>query len=150
MVELNEIYNFLRLSDDLLTAGQPTAAQYPSIAAAGVRTVINLALPSSDGALPDEAGLARSLGLDYVHIPVVWENPQREDFETFARAMDALNDQRLLVHCAANMRVSAFIALYRVRRLGWPKERALADTQRIWDPYTNPVWGKFMDEVLAG
>src|SRR5262249_18539955 len=49
---LADIRNFLALDADLGTAGQPTEEQYPAIAAAGYRTVVNLALPTSPGALP--------------------------------------------------------------------------------------------------
>jgi len=148
MTKLNEIYNFLKLDDDLLTSGQPSEAQYPAIAEAGVQTVINLALPTSDHALPDEAALARSLDLDYIPIPVVWEAPRREDFERFAQTLEALKGRRLLVHCAANMRVSAFIALYRIERLGWRRDKAFEDVYRIWNPYSNPTWAQFVDSIL--
>jgi protein tyrosine phosphatase (PTP) superfamily phosphohydrolase (DUF442 family) len=150
MPELKEIYNFLPLSDTLLTSGQPTEAQYPAIAAAGVQAVVNLALASSDNALPDEAGLAGSLGLDYVHIPILWDNPTDENFERFVTAMDSLQNRKVLVHCAANMRATAFVALYRIRRLGWDHAQAFKDVYPIWDPYAEATWGKFVRRILDG
>jgi hypothetical protein len=63
-------------------------------------------------------------------------------------AMDRHQGEKILVHCAANMRVSAFVALYRILRLGWSRERALADLHRIWDPDQVPVWAAFMAEAL--
>ena len=42
--KLENIYNFVQISDRVATAGQPTEIQYPTIAAAGYQTVINLAL----------------------------------------------------------------------------------------------------------
>jgi len=149
MPGIEAIYNFLPLSDTLLTSGQPSEGQYPAIASAGVKTVINLALATSDNALADEAGLARSLGLDYIHIPVSWDNPTEEDFNRFASLMDSLGNQKILLHCAANMRVSAFVALYRIRHLGWPRGRAFEDVYRLWNPFDNPVWGNFMTKILG-
>ena len=148
MTELGDIYQYLPLNGDLLTSGQPTEAQFRSVAAAGVKAVINLALPTSTNALPDEASLVRTLGMDYIHIPVIWEKPTRDNLEKFFSAMEAQSGKKLLVHCAANMRVSAFIAIYRILRLGWKREKAMQDTYRIWDPFTDPVWGKFMESAL--
>jgi hypothetical protein len=47
------------------------------------------------------------------------------------------------------MRVSAFVALYRILELGWQKEKALKDTYLIWDPSSEPVWAKFFDSTLG-
>ena len=49
--DLSTIKDFLQLSDDLATAGQPTEAELAAIAARGFRVVINLALATSPGAL---------------------------------------------------------------------------------------------------
>jgi uncharacterized protein (TIGR01244 family) len=149
MPELIEIYNYLPLTDTLLTSGQPTEAQYPTVARAGVQTVINLATGDSTNALPDEAGLVRSLGMDYVHIPVVWENPTRDNLDNFTAAMDSLEGRKVLVHCAANMRASTFIALYRILRLGWDQDKAFKDVFRIWDPYEDKTWRKFITLALG-
>jgi hypothetical protein len=60
--------------------------------------------------------------------------------------MEARREQRLFVHCAANKRVSAFMALYRIHRQGWPVEKAM----EIVDPDTfPPVWQAFIEEMLA-
>jgi protein tyrosine phosphatase (PTP) superfamily phosphohydrolase (DUF442 family) len=147
--ELSAIYNFLPLSDTLLTSGQPTREQFTAAARAGVRIVINLALETSTGAIPDEESLVAGLGMGYIHIPVVWERPVRADLEAFAAAMNAHAAEKILVHCAANMRVSAFVALYRIVYQGWSRDQALADLHRIWDPDQEPVWRAFMDSALA-
>jgi uncharacterized protein (TIGR01244 family) len=141
------IYNYRRLSDRIATSGQPTEAELAAIARAGYQVVINLGLTGTDYALPDEAGLAASLGLGYVHIPVLWERPTGGDLDAFLRAMDRHRDRKVWVHCAANMRVSVFMALYRVRRLGWSIERALVDVHALWVP--NATWQRFFEDMLA-
>ena len=65
------IPNFLQLSETVATAGQPTEAQITAIQAAGYRVVINLALPTSTNALPNEQALVEALGMTYIHIPVL-------------------------------------------------------------------------------
>ena len=53
--DLSSIQNFLQISPTLGTAGQPFREQFTLIAAAGYTSVINLALPTSWDAVPDEA-----------------------------------------------------------------------------------------------
>jgi protein tyrosine phosphatase (PTP) superfamily phosphohydrolase (DUF442 family) len=144
---LEDIRHFRRLGERLLTAGQPTEAQLRSVAGAGVQTVINLALPSSTHALPDERATVTALGMEYVHLPVNFEAPTVANFTDFTAALEARRDRKLLVHCAANWRVSAFVALYRIKTLGWPAEAALTDLRQVWEP--DAVWTRFIEEQLG-
>lgn len=145
--DLFAILNYLPLSPTLGTAGQPTREQFPAIATAGYQLVINLALPTSDGALADEGAIATHLGMVYVHIPVVWERPERSQFELFCSVLAGAGDRPVLVHCALNMRVSVFVYLYRVTRLGVPEAIAREDLHRIWKP--NLVWSTFIQTILT-
>jgi protein tyrosine phosphatase (PTP) superfamily phosphohydrolase (DUF442 family) len=114
---IEDIANFLQISDRLATAGQPTVEQYPAIVGAGYQVVINLALNDSPNALADEGAIARALGLEYIQIPVAWNAPTLADFQAFRTAMDPNLDAKIFVHCAANKRVSAFVYLYRIYRV---------------------------------
>jgi protein tyrosine phosphatase (PTP) superfamily phosphohydrolase (DUF442 family) len=142
---LTDIYNFIQISENLATSGQPTEAQMSEIATAGYKVVINLALPTSDNALKDEAATVRALGMEYHNIPVIWDAPQLSDFERFVPLMDSLSGQKVFVHCAANYRVSMFTALYGERRWGWTRAQADAHIRRIWEP--DEVWKKFFEDV---
>jgi protein tyrosine phosphatase (PTP) superfamily phosphohydrolase (DUF442 family) len=149
MAEVTDIYNFLPLTDTLLTSGQPTEEQFSAVARAGVQTVINLALSTSTNALRDEAGLVKSLGMEYYHFPVIWDKPSREALDQFMDVMDSHAGRKMFVHCAANMRVCTFVALYRILRLGWSHDKAFKDVYRIWDPYEDEGWRKFIKSALA-
>jgi protein tyrosine phosphatase (PTP) superfamily phosphohydrolase (DUF442 family) len=118
------IRNLCRLDDRVPTGGQPTEEQLAALAASGVRAVINLALPTSAYALPDERGEVTELGMGYIAIPVVFEAPTAADFARFCAEMKARHGQRLFIHCALNCRVSAFVAPHRVRHEGWSREDA--------------------------
>jgi protein tyrosine phosphatase (PTP) superfamily phosphohydrolase (DUF442 family) len=91
-----------------------------------------------------------SLGMDYLHIPVIWESPQAEELTQFMDAMDARQGQKIFVHCAMNYRASAFLALWRVLRQGWPPEKAFAVQQTIWQIEEYPVWAAFVESALSG
>ena len=124
----------------------PKAEDFAAIRQAGFDTVINLALPTSDNALANEGELVSAQGMTYVHIPVKFDSPEKTDFEQFTRLLDACAGQHVFVHCAANMRVSAFVFLH---RLGHGVDRATAerDLKSIWEP--DGVWRDFVNERLA-
>jgi protein tyrosine phosphatase (PTP) superfamily phosphohydrolase (DUF442 family)/predicted kinase len=145
---LQGIINFRRLSDSLITGGQPTEAELALAAAAGAEVVINLGRLDPAYALPDERGTVGELGLTYEHIPVAWAEPTAADLDAFFAAMDRHAGRPLLVHCAANYRASAFIMLYRVHRLGWQVEDARPDLDAIWDPAEYPQWQAFIEAAL--
>jgi protein tyrosine phosphatase (PTP) superfamily phosphohydrolase (DUF442 family) len=141
------IKGFVALSDRLGTAGQPTAAELAEVASAGYEMVVNLALPTSDGALPDEKAIVERHGLTYLHIPIDFQAPKVETAMRFFRVLDEHRSRRLFVHCAANMRVSALVFAYRVARGDMSRDEAWADLVRVWQP--NPTWQKFIEEAIS-
>lgn len=145
--DVNAIRHYLAISPRLATAGQPTAEQFAAVSQAGYQVVVNLALSTSDSALPHEAELVKSLGMTHFHIPVVWEAPTLMDLEIFFKVMERNSSHSVFVHCAKNMRVSVFVYLYRVLHQRVNPSVAQADLHRIWQP--NPIWQTFIDRALA-
>jgi protein tyrosine phosphatase (PTP) superfamily phosphohydrolase (DUF442 family) len=137
--------NTYQLSDWLWSSGQLSEADIRELPGIGVVAVVNLALPSSSNALPREAELVAEQGLTYIHIPVEWEAPRLEQFEQFVGVMRAYQGRKLWVHCAKNMRVSAFLYLYRKLVLLEHEEDAAFPMVRVWNP--NDVWAAFIQEV---
>jgi|SRR5579859_3202885 len=144
---VDEIYNALWASETLLTSGQPTEGQLKAISADGFTAVINLAPSNSRNALPDEAGVVRSLDMAYFHIPVAWDNPQPADFTAFEQAMSQLPTGKTLIHCAANFRVTAFYSLYAQKHLGWSELQANAFRAKIWQGSDFPIWETFLETM---
>jgi len=142
-MHLSEIRAYLPISEAIATAGQPTTEQLRLIQQAGYATVINLALPTSTNALTNEKEQVEQLGMTYVHIPVEWEMPQLSDLEQFFEAVTAHKKAPVFIHCAANMRVSAFMYLYHRLQCQMPHEKAVIYLNQIWSP--NPIWQAFID-----
>ena len=138
------VYNHVQVSDRLSTSGKIDADVLDVMVAEGYRVLINLLPDESPHALPDEAALADARGLTYHHIPVDFRAPRREDYRAFETALRSAGDQKAYVHCAANMRVSAFVALYGQRHLGWDPTRAAAHLAEVWQP--DDVWQAFLAE----
>ncbi|HVF24243.1 MAG TPA: protein tyrosine phosphatase family protein [Anaerolineales bacterium] len=145
---MKEIYNYLYLTDKLSSSGMPKAEQVDAIAQAGAQAVVNLATENSRGALQNEKQLVEAHGMEYIHIPVEWDRPTRQNLDDFMNAMDAHSDDHVLVHCQANFRATGFVALYRILRLGWKKDAAFQDLRKIWNPEKFPIWQKFIEENL--
>lgn len=147
--DITTIYAYRQASPGLATSGQPRENHFPAIAAAGYSTVINLALHDDKRyALPDEPGTVQRLGMTYVHIPVQFGNPTTADLAAFMDAMHDHAGEKIWVHCAANMRVTAFLGLYRVLRQGWNADRAFELMDTVWKP--DPVWEAFISAQLKG
>ncbi len=124
----------------------PTADQIQLIANCGYEVVINLALDQSPGAIPDEQAIVTTLGMEYIHIPIVWEHPHASDLDHFFAAMQKWSGHKIFVHCVLNMRVAVFVYLYRVISLQEKTITALQDLSKIWQP--DPIWQAFMDTTL--
>lgn len=144
---LESIRGYLFFGDNLATSGMPEPAHFAAMRAVGFEVVINLALPTSDFAMPDEGALVTGQGMTYVHLPVKFDAPTREDFERFTRLMDLFSAQRVFVHCAANMRVSAFVFLHRMRTGAVERLAAERDLKVIWEP--DAVWRGLINRLLA-
>ena len=145
---MKDIYNYLYYHDKLSSSGMLTPEQMKEAAQAGVQLVINLAPHDVPGAIHGEPRLVKSLGMEYIHIPVNWNTPTRNGLNVFMDAMDAHRDKKIHVHCEANFRASAFILMYRILRLGWKPEDAFAVMHSIWDEDAYPVWKMFIDDAL--
>ena len=139
------IVNFLQIDESIASSGQPDRNDFGQIAALGYKTIINLAMPTSDKAIADEGALVTRAGMNYVHIPVEWEAPARHQFEFFSSIMAAQGSQKTWVHCALNMRASSFIYLYRRSHLGVEKSVAQASLTKIWQP--NEVWSGYIQDL---
>ncbi len=145
-VSLAALYHYRPVSERIGSAGMPTEAQLAEVARAGFEVVINLDQRDSRYALPDERATVEALGMTYVQIPVIWTRPTHEDLQAFLAALDRFADKRVFVHCVANYRASVFLTLYRILRLGWPREEALRDLTSFWQP--DAVWQQFIESEL--
>lgn len=144
---MNEIENRIQMTDDIATSGQPTATQFALIARAGYDVVINLAMPDSDNAVPDEGSIVASHGMSYVHLPVPFDQPRSEHLRSFCRLMNAFSGKRIWVHCVVNYRVSAFMYLYLRRYKDYPEEQARSPMFDRWQP--NETWRLFLEQEHA-
>jgi protein tyrosine phosphatase (PTP) superfamily phosphohydrolase (DUF442 family) len=140
---ISSVFNYLQINPNLATSGQPTKKQLIAIQRAGYKKIINLAPSNAENALSNEADIVTALSMDYINIPVDFSNPTEQDFAQFVSQMQKHSTQKIWVHCAANMRVSAFIFRYRTTILKEEHLCAEADLKKIWQP--SSVWKRFIN-----
>ena len=145
--DLADIRNYKEYSPTFASAGQPGEEHWQAVRDAGFGQVIYIAMSNSRSALAGEDAIVKELGMDYVHIPVIWDAPSPSDFYAFASIMQREPDRKTLLHCAANYRASAFAFLYRAIYEDVPVAVAKADMNEIWRP--NETWRNLVFEVLA-
>lgn len=109
-----------RMDDDIVTAGQPTAAQLEAAARGGVKTVVNLR-PVGEFHEYDEAALVDEAGMTYVHIPVA--SPDDINDATARQLDEALADGTpALAHSSPTARATCRArARTKPWRSGWPR-----------------------------
>jgi len=132
--------------DWLWSSGQLSEADIARLPAMEIDVVINLALPSSSNALPNEAECVTREGICYIQIPVEWEQPEYAQLLQFFGILQAFEGQRIWVHCAKNMRVSVFIYLYRRLCLNHSEEEAVYPMRKVWVP--DRIWQTFIEHAM--
>jgi protein tyrosine phosphatase (PTP) superfamily phosphohydrolase (DUF442 family) len=137
--------NTYQVFDWLWTSGQLSPRDILDLPELGIEVVINLSLPSTANALPAEAEFVTELTLTYIQIPVEWEQPLPDQFAQFVSVLKGFAGRKMWVHCAKNMRVSAFVYLYRKLILHEDEAEALFPMREIWQP--NEIWQGFIEEI---
>ena len=143
--DLSKIYNYHDIPGLFTTSGQPNSHQLNLIAKDGYDAVINLA-PNSvfEGSVINEEEILTANKVKYIHIPVNFNNPSKDDFLLFVKSLNENKDKKIWIHCAANMRVSAFVYKYRRDMLGLDDKKIVEDMRLIWTP--NRIWNNFLND----
>lgn len=131
---METIINLIKVSDKLFTSGQPTKKQFEFIANNNFEVVINLAVATSEGKLEKEDDIVTTLGMNYFHIPVDFENPTVKNLNDFLQLIYMLRDKKIWIHCIKNYRVSAFMYVYHKYILQTPFEDIDLDIFNQWQP----------------
>jgi protein tyrosine phosphatase (PTP) superfamily phosphohydrolase (DUF442 family) len=139
---MKAILNYIKINENISTAGQPSEAQFETILKEGFDVVINLALSSATNALENEDKIVSSLGMAYIHIPVDFEKPTIDDLKLFLTLLSSLEGKKVFVHCAKNYRVSAFMYVYHKYFLNTPFDQIDLSIVEKWSP--SKIWQDLM------
>jgi protein tyrosine/serine phosphatase len=122
------IDNFGQVDDHYYRGAQPKGDDFRSLAALGVKTMIDLA---AEGDAAEETN-AKSAGMRFVRIPMTTH--QVPSPELIARFMTLVTDpanQPVYVHCIGGRhRTGVMTAIYRMTMDGWNGARAFAEMKQ--------------------
>lgn len=125
------VENFHKVSDTVYRGAQPTTEGFRSLAAMGVKTVLDLREQDSRSKLEKQA--VEAAGMKYVNIPLQGTNVPANGDVTMALTL--LNDPAagpVFVHCRRGAdRTGTVIAAYRITHDKWSGEKALSEAKSL-------------------
>jgi protein tyrosine phosphatase (PTP) superfamily phosphohydrolase (DUF442 family) len=124
------IPNACQALPNIVTAGQPSAAQLEALKNAGVSVILDIRDPMEPRPF-DEAALVRKLGMEYVNIPVVAGRQTDAELDRITALLRASADKQVFFHCASANRVGAAIIPYLMSDAGMEEEDAVSEAMRI-------------------
>ncbi len=124
------IYNFVRLSKDFCTGGQPRVQELTELKSTGIQSIVNLRRPSEFNEVA-QVTEAKRLGFRYYNIPVNSQSPKDEEVEEFLKILSDPKNLPVFIHCASANRVGGFWMIRRVLVDDWGIKEAEAEALRV-------------------
>ena len=139
------IDNFGQVSDSYFRGAQPVGDDYASLAAIGVKTVIDL---TDEDASADEPRLVTGLGMKSLRIPMsTRETPSAEKIGEFLQIVNDPANQPVYVHCVGGRhRTGVMTAVFRMTHDGWTADQAFAEMKKykFGADFLHPEFKKFV------
>ena len=128
--ELPPIRNFLQVTPEFCTGGQPRVEHFAKLKADGGKSVLNLRTPGEHRAEEEKAAVENA-GLKYFNIPFVYTAPSDAQVDEFLRLTDDPANRPMFIHCTAAIRVGAFWTIRRAVRDGMSVDAALEEGRKV-------------------
>lgn len=125
-----DIRNFLKVTPEFCTGGQPRMEHFAQLKTDGVKAVLNLRQPTEHRA-DEEKQAVEAAGLKYFNIPVNYQNPSDADVDQFLKLTDDAANRPMFIHCTAAIRVGAFWMIRRVLRDGMTIDAAREEARKV-------------------
>lgn len=148
-MSVNQAYKFKRIDSLVSTSGLLNEDQLTLLKSEGYEAVINLLPNENEHAIERESSIVKQQSLIYEYIPVDFSAPTEENYREFESKLRALSGKKIILHCAANYRVSAFYAIFAHTHLGWSASEARAHINSIWSLKDYPIWDAFVSNMLS-
>ncbi len=128
--EVPDILKFLQVTPGFCTGAQPRPEHFAMLKSRGVKTVLNLRVPTEHRA-DEEKAAVEAAGMTYVNIPVNYGEPTDADADAFLKITDDPASRPMFVHCTAAIRVGGFWLIRRVLRDGMTWDAALEEARKV-------------------
>jgi uncharacterized protein (TIGR01244 family) len=116
--------NYEPIGNGFFIGPQPTEQDLHEAKQQGIRTVIDLRMPTETAM--SNADLAQRSGLGYANVPVDKEALSTRQIDELDAVLGRTEGPYLL-HCATGTRAAMLLALSRARQSGWTAERTFQE-----------------------
>lgn len=140
-----KIKNFGEMDEHFYRGAQPGQNDYQSLAALGVKTIVDL----RDDPESYEKPSAEAAGIKYVNIPMSdTKYPSPDSIDAFLKLINDPATGPIYVHCAGGRHRTGVIgAVYRFNKYGWNYDQVYAEMKK-YDFYTRWGHGAMKDFVV--
>ena len=142
------IRNFLQVTPNFCTGGQPRPEHFAELKSKGVTAVLNLRTPQEHRAEEEKAAVEQA-GLRYFNIPVNYQEPADAQVDEFLKITDDPANRPMFIHCTAAIRVGTFWLIRRVIRDGMTWDAALEEARKV-GLVNAPHLEEFAQQYIAG
>jgi uncharacterized protein (TIGR01244 family) len=145
--EFPGVRNYSRVDATVGCGGQVDPAAMASLKSEGFVSVINLRLPTEEGANVEQGrAAAQAAGLKYIHLPFNAASPDPKVVDSFLVAVADRANQPVFIHCGSASRVGGMWTIKRALQDKWPLEKALAEGKAIG--LNNPGLETFITDYI--
>ena len=145
--EFPGVRNYSRVDATVGCGGQVDPAAMASLKSEGFVSVINLRLPTEEGANVEQGrAAAQAAGLKYIHLPFNAASPDPKVVDSFLAAVADRANQPVFIHCGSASRVGGMWTIKRALQDKWPLEKALAEGKAIG--LNNPGLETFITDYI--
>ena len=130
--EFPGVRNYSRVDATVGCGGQVDPAAMSALKKEGFVSVVNLRLPTEEGANVEEGrAAAQAAGLKYIHLPFNVASPDPKVVDSFLAAVADRSNQPVFIHCGSASRVGGMWTIKRVLQDKWTLDKALAEGKAI-------------------
>jgi protein tyrosine phosphatase (PTP) superfamily phosphohydrolase (DUF442 family) len=122
--------NACQILPNVITGGQPTAAQLAALKAAGGGIVLDIRDPMEPRPI-DEPAEVKAQGLEYVNVPVSSSSLSDEKLERILAVLRNAGDRQVFFHCGSGNRVGGAMIPYLMLDQGMEEEDAVEQAMRM-------------------
>ncbi len=127
---LRDAPNACQVLPNIITGGQPTRAQLEALKAAGGGIVLDIRDPMEPRPL-DEPAEVRTLGLEYVNVPVSGDVLTDATLERILGVLRGAGEKQIFFHCGSGNRVGGAMVPFLMLDQGMEEDDAVTQAMRM-------------------
>ena len=127
---ISGVANACQILPNVITGGQPNAAQLRALKDAGGSIVLDLRDPMEPRPV-EEAGLVRELGMEYVNVPVRAGSLDDATMEKILAVLRRAGDRTVFFHCGSGNRVGGALIPYFILDQAMEEQDAVDQAMRV-------------------